>query len=77
MRRRLLRPAGRDLAVTGFRLEEAILTPFQAEIALASPDPGLDLTALLGAELEAVPAGQAAGLPISGEHGLRDGGEAV
>ncbi|WP_083743738.1 type VI secretion system Vgr family protein [Methylobacterium radiotolerans] len=36
-----------DLAVTGFRLEEAISTLFQAEIALASPDPGLDLTALL------------------------------
>ncbi|MGN8093654.1 DUF2169 family type VI secretion system accessory protein [Methylobacterium sp. 22177] len=33
--------------------------------------------AYLGAGLEAVPAGQAAGLPISGEHGLRDGGEAV
>ncbi len=34
--------------------------------------------AYLGAELtRAVPAGQAAGLPVSGEHGLRDGGEAA
>ncbi len=38
---------GADLAVTGFRLEEAISSLFRAEIALASPDPGLDLTALL------------------------------
>lgn len=38
---------GADLAVTGFRLDEAISSLFRAEIALASPDPGLDLTALL------------------------------
>ncbi|MHB2206418.1 type VI secretion system Vgr family protein [Methylobacterium sp. CM6257] len=36
-----------ELTATGFRLEEAISTLTRAEIALASPDPGLELTALL------------------------------